>query len=314
MSESEQTMRRYLLGELSESEQSALEEKYFTDPQVFDQVLKTESELVDAYARDQLSKETRERVEKYFMVHPARAERVKFATALTTRVDQSVARSEKPETDSWWQGLLAALRGNGPTLKFSMALVTLLILLGGVWFFVERGRRQREAAQLQASQEAQLQREREQSQQAADERKRQEQLAAERERLARNSQGTPTPSPNPQSRFVSLALTVGGVRGGNNSQTPTLVIPPDITHAQLLLSLKSNDFPTYSATLQTIGGREIFRQSNVKPRRGTAGPGFTFNVPANKLTSGDYVLTLRGVTSDGEVEDLSKSLFRVEKK
>ena len=48
-------MRRYLLGELSESEQSDLEEKYFTDPQVFNQVLKTERELVDAYVRGQLS-------------------------------------------------------------------------------------------------------------------------------------------------------------------------------------------------------------------------------------------------------------------
>ncbi len=312
MTESEQTIRRYLLGELSESERSALEEKYFTDPQVFDQVLKTESELVDDYARDQLSKETRERVEKYFMVHPSLAQRLKFATALTTRVDQSVARTEKPETESWWQGLLASLRG-GPTLKFSMVLVTMLILLGGVWFFVERGRRQREA-QLQAVQEAQLQRGREQSQQAADERKREEELAAERERLARNSQEKPTPSPNPQSRFVSLALTVGGVRGGNNSQIQNLIIPPDTTQAHLLLNLKTNDFPTYSATLQTIAGKEIFRQSNVKPRRGTTGPSFTFIVPANKLASGDYVLTLRGVSSEGEVEDLSKSLFRVEKK
>jgi hypothetical protein len=38
MDESEQMMTRYLLGELSESEQSALEEKYFIDPQVFKQV------------------------------------------------------------------------------------------------------------------------------------------------------------------------------------------------------------------------------------------------------------------------------------
>jgi hypothetical protein len=34
----------------------------------------------------------------------------------------------------------------------------------------------------------------------------------------------------------------------------------------------------------------------------------------HRFASGDYVLTLRGIDPDGEVDDLSKSLFRVEKK
>ncbi|PYS70334.1 MAG: hypothetical protein DMF69_13855 [Acidobacteria bacterium] len=59
MKESEQMMTRYLLGELSESEQSVLEKEYFTDPQFFDQMLKIENELVDDYVRGRLSKEVR---------------------------------------------------------------------------------------------------------------------------------------------------------------------------------------------------------------------------------------------------------------
>jgi type II secretory pathway pseudopilin PulG len=315
MDESKQIMTRYLLGELSESERSALEEKYFTDPEVFNQVLKIENELVDDYARDRLSKDTRERVEKFYMAHPARTERVKFAAALTARIDQLNESEAVTLPVSWWQKLLTSLRGQRPALRFSMALATLLVVIGSIWVFVERRERQR--VQTQAY-EAQQQREREQSQQAAEEARRARELTAQQERIQRSPQQIPQASPTPNGSStpysVSLALTVASVRSGNTGQTPTLVIPPGTTQTRLLLNIRENDFPTYRASLRMVTGVEIFSQTNVKPRRGTSGANFTFTVPASKLQSGDYVLTLQGVSSNGGVEDLSKSLFRVEKK
>ncbi|HYO92511.1 MAG TPA: hypothetical protein VEQ40_12780, partial [Pyrinomonadaceae bacterium] len=155
MDESEQTMTRYLLGELSEQERLALEEGYFTDPKVFNQVLKTESELIDAYVRGHLSDELREQFEQSYMAHPARSERVKFAAALATRfgqTDESVTRVEQPTTPvSLWQRLLAALRGRHPTLRLSLALATLFIMLGGIWAFIESRRQQRQLAETQAA-------------------------------------------------------------------------------------------------------------------------------------------------------------------
>ena len=317
-------MTRYLLGELSESEQSALEEKYFTDPQVFNQVLKMESELVDGYARGQLSKEARERFEQSYMAHPARSERAKFAGALATGLDQieeSVTRVEQPTLPiPWWQRLLKSLRGQRPTLRFSIALATVLIMLGSVWFFIESRRppQQSELAQTQTAPETQPRHEREPSQQPADEGKRAEELAAEKKRAERSPQQIPEPTPTPNISSappsVSLALTVGGVRSGDTGQTPTLVIPPGTMQARLLLNLKENDYPIYRASLQAIGGAEIFSQRGVKPRRAKTGAGFVFTVPARKLSSGDYILTLKGINPDGEVDDLSKSLFRVEKR
>jgi hypothetical protein len=322
MDEPEQIMKRYLLGELSESEQSALEEKYFTDPQFFNQILKAESELVDTYVRGQLSNEVRERFEQSYMAHPARSERVKFAAALATKLNQteeSETSSEQPVLQvSWWQRLLAALRGQRPTLRFSLALATLLIMLGGIWFFIESQRRQRELSQTQAASEAQQRREPEQSQPPANESRRAEELATEQERVERNPQQMPRRTPTPTSgsapRSVYMALTVGGVRSGDTGQTPTLVIPPGTTQARLQLLLKDDDYPGYHAALQMVGGAEIFSQRGVKPRRGKTGASFIFTLPARKLSSGDYILTLKGINPDGEVDDLSKSLFRVEKK
>src|SRR5918912_675057 len=124
MDELEQIMTRYLLGELSESEQIALEEKFFTDPQAFNQVLQVESKLVDAYARGQLSNEMRERFEQSYLKHPSRRARVKFASALTTRLDRESVALGKPSLTlaSGWQRLLSSLRGQ--RLRFAIALAT----------------------------------------------------------------------------------------------------------------------------------------------------------------------------------------------
>lgn len=320
MDELEQTMTRYLLGELSESEQTALEEKYFTDPQVFDQVLRTESELLDSYARNQLSAEARLRFEQSYLINPRRRERVKFAEALATRLNQTEAfeRAEAPVlTMSRWQRLLAALGGQRRALEFSIALASLLIMIGGIWFFIESRRLQHELAQTRATQADQERREQELAQQVASERERAEKLAAELERLQRTQTELPQATPTPTVRaaaptFVTLLLTAGGVRGSGTAGTQTLVIPPGTAQARLQLNLKQNDYPRYSISLQAVGGGEIFSRQNLKPRATRSGASFTLTVPAQKLADGEYILTLRGISPEGEVDDLSKSIFRVE--
>ena len=92
------------------------------------------------------------------------------------------------------------------------------------------------------------------------------------------------------------------------------VIPPGTTQARLLLNLRVNDYSSYHASLQRVAGAEIFSYRGVKPGRAKTGASFVFTVPARKLASGDYVLTLRGVNPDSEVDELSKSLFRVDKR
>jgi anti-sigma factor RsiW len=313
MNESEQLMRRYLLGELSESEQSALEQKYFTDPQAFRQMLEAESELVDSYVRGQASKEVTERIEQSYLDHPARRERVKFAAALTNRIDEFeepvTTREQMTLPVSWWQTQLAWFRSSGPALRVSVALAILLVMIGGVWIFVESRRRQREFDQAAAIRdEERRRREREQSQSTD----------PKQAIVNSNSQQVPQPSPNPTEssapRVVSLTLAVGGVRGSDTTGTPTLVIPPGTTQARLLLNLKDNNYSTYRASLKTINGIEVFSQTNVKPAKTRTGASFVFTVPVIKFVAGDFVLSLQGVNPDGEVDDLSKSLFRVEKR
>jgi hypothetical protein len=48
----QEPMFRYLLGELSEKEQREIEERYFTDTEYFEDLLKLEEDLIDEYAQD----------------------------------------------------------------------------------------------------------------------------------------------------------------------------------------------------------------------------------------------------------------------
>ena len=75
MNNRQQTIQRYLLGELTESERTALEQEYFNDQQLFEQIVEVENDLVDKHSRGLLSPETRDRFKDYYLDHAQRRER-----------------------------------------------------------------------------------------------------------------------------------------------------------------------------------------------------------------------------------------------
>jgi len=314
MNNSDQNLVRYLLGELSETESEAVEQEYFSDPQLFGRLVEAENELVDKYARGQLSPELRDRFSSFYLSHPERRERGRFAEALVAKLDQiqKVTAASPDRSEPWWSWLLASMRG--PKLAWGLSLALVLLIAGGVWFAIERRRLQQELASNEAERGRQEQRERDLQQQVAGERARADQLAAELERL-RAAQQTPGPPQTPRSAsaFATLILTISSVRSGMTGPPARLVIAPDTEKARLQINLSDNDYQSYGITVQSASGKQIFKRDGLqsKSKRGAS---LVTIVPANLFTNGDYILTLRGVTANGAVEDVSKSLFRVEKK
>lgn len=332
MDESEQNIKRYLLGELSESEQTALEEKFFADPHVFDQILKTESELLDNYVRGRLPEESREQFERSYLATPGRRERVKFAEALALRIDQTeaskTAAAHKADHASLsqkgqrWQHLLLTLRGRRLALSVSITLVV-SIAMGGLWSFIESRRLRREVAETQAARAEQERRALEmEEQRAATERKQAEESTAELNRRQNTQPSSAQPSPTstalatpaPATTFVTLHLSIGVTRSADTSPARTLVIPPGTKEVRLRLDLKENDYASYGVSLKEVGGREIFGRRGLKSRPAKSGARLNLTLPAEGLSTGDYMLTLGGINQDGSVEDLSKSIFRIEKR
>jgi hypothetical protein len=81
------------------------------------------------------------------------------------------------------------------------------------------------------------------------------------------------------------------------------------------LKLLDADYSAYRASLKSAGGEEIYAWQRLTPKPTEPGGNFFLIIPARKFVGGgDYILTLKGIHETGEVEDISKSLFRVERK
>jgi len=313
MTNSDEMMTRYLFGELSEAEQARLEERYFIDARTFEQLAQLETELIDDYARGRLSKQMRARFERAYLRNPSRRARLKFGEALTARLDQTasspVAEPASRRAASLWQRASSLLTSGRRAPAFSMAAALLVLSAVSVWLFIQSQRLRQDLARTRDAQSAQAQQGREAEQQLASERTRTQELIAELERARAEAQPQPPTAP-----VASLVLIVGGARAVDTGAPPTLVLRKETQQVRLQLKLKENAYQSYQLTLQAVGGEEILNRQHFKPLANKSGASFVLTLPASQVKAGDYILTLRGYRQSGELEDVSQSLFRVEKK
>ncbi|HZS45054.1 MAG TPA: hypothetical protein VFC63_08135 [Blastocatellia bacterium] len=316
MTNSDELLTQYLLGELPESEQSRLEERYFNDPKTFEQIVQLEADLIDSYNRGKLPPELRLRFERAYLSNPDRSDRVKFSAALTTNLDQRLhpptVQPVPVDRDSWWRRLFVPTTHRA--LAFSMALALLLVSTATLWFWVQTRRLQQQLANARAEENVQEQRSREVQRELNDARSKADQLSAELEHAQseNNSQTVPTSPRTQPSAIATLVLMISGVRGSETGAAPRLIIHKDTQQVRLQLRLHDTEFPNYILVLNKVGGNEVYYGHRAKPA-GKSAADFVITLPAAKLSAGDFLLTLKGQTAAGDIEDLSQSLFRVER-
>ena len=318
----EDLFRRYLLGELSAAEQTALEDEYFDDESKYDQLCKAEDELLDAAARGSLSEADRERFERSYLLNPHRRRRVMFAKALAKVVDENRAakrvapqtaggeRVERPDTGLSWLSQLARLpRG----LRFALSTTAaLLIVLGGAWLALETSRLRARLAEALREDDAQRRRAQTQSQRIADLEAQYRQLDEERERLQAQLQAAKEKaSPTPRAAPVFFALSLRAFRDSGGQEPPELIIPRGAEEARLRINLTEHDFPGYQVMLLTTDGREVFSIKGLSPQATKGGYALIVSVPARKFAAGDNVIALSGISAAGEVETLGKVIVKV---
>src|SRR5215467_7153157 len=103
---SENLVRRYLLGELAEADQSALEQELLIDRGKFDRVWAVENELIDSYVRGEMAHADRKRFEGHYLASPLHRERVAIAESFLTNIDlapveTAIEVSEKGPAVPW---------------------------------------------------------------------------------------------------------------------------------------------------------------------------------------------------------------------
>lgn len=296
-------MRRYLLGDLPEAEQLALEAEFFADGNLLEQMQDIETDLVDEYVRGLLTKAEQRQFERHYLTTPAHRERVTFAHELLRAANGQALPQFVPPKESLWEKLLASLRA--PQFAFGAAVTAAVLLIAGfVWLKNQQSGWQQQIARTEAERATERQRLRELEAQLAQQNQLNSELSAELERLRAAS-----PKPISLPSVFSFVL-MPGVRGGEQQ---TLKLPPGAEQIRLQMKLDSNEFSRYSASIRVVGGGQSL---SAQPARATTNPNgvtVSVNIPANKLSNGDYILTLTGIGSTGAREEINRYFFRLRK-
>ena len=105
--------RRYLLGQASDEESSAVEREYFADERALEQIAAAEDVLIEDYLAGALAPDDRERFERHYLASPEHRARVEIARRLL---------GKQPST-LWY----------GSAIYLAIAATLLLAVGGAVW-------------------------------------------------------------------------------------------------------------------------------------------------------------------------------------
>jgi hypothetical protein len=292
-------LRRYLLGDLVESDQAVIEQEYFADDDAFERLVEAENDLIDAYVAAELSAEERARFEQVFLTTAARRERVAFARSLRHAAAAPPVLSSAGPSRSPWRDALAAWQRFGAAPRWAMAAAGIVLVGSLSWLTIERARLQDAVDRLQVEQTSVDARARDLQQQLDAERRRADDLAAQRPPAIAST--TPV--------VVSFLLTTGGARDLASGQT--LRLPANATMARLELQLDADSHRQYQPVLQTADGEEVWRQRPAPAQPRGQSQVVVLELPASLLANADYVLMLNGQTPGSAPEEVAAYSFRV---
>ena len=318
----EKLIARYLLGDLPEEQQVAIEDRAFADKDYLALVTAVENDLIDEYVRHELTTTERQQFERQFLASAERRKRVEFAKALARvpAIPERTVVSERAQW-SWRDSLYAFISGLNPAARFAMAAVILLLLVGGAWLLTETLRLRRQLTQLQAQNQA---RQNELQQQVEAERRRGEELNARltqeqqqreqsEESLRQLSETGDATNPPPRPIVAALTLLPGLSRGGGDKAR--LVMPEAARLVRLQIGIDPDEpYKTFAVELRTAAGRQVWTRENLSARTRGRTHAVSLTLPAAALKSGDYELRLSGRKEAGESEDVGFYYFDVKRK
>jgi hypothetical protein len=299
----EELAKRFLLGNVSESERAAIEDGFLAPDDSYQQLLIAEDDLIDAYVRGELHASERELFERWLLASQNLRERVEFAQTLFNSVSGKAVPARVPDRPvSWWRSLARAFVSRRPALAFAFAAALLVIVLGGLWLLTERRRTRPSSEQAKAIQPTPV-----------TPRESSTPNAPAEAQQARNEERTPareTPT-RPAPVIATFTLVPGLVRGENGAGA--LALPAGATEVRLRLTLEGERYQKYRATLSTPEGRTVWsiEVTNGPSMKSTH---LTASIPADLLKNGDYVLDLSGAKPAGGWESVADYSFRIVKK
>jgi hypothetical protein len=280
---SDETIRRFLLGSLSLSEQPGFEQQLFLDDAFEARVRRAEFELADDYAYGRLDETVRDLFERKFLVTADRRRRVEVSGVLRERFASVSVAKPGGDVIERLRSLFSVTRP-GWRLAFGAAL--LLILFATALLVVKEPRLTQRITNKIIPRRTTPQ-------------------SGPEEVHHRTNDSNPehqeTPSPMPDhdqspSSTVSVALAV------DSGAVPTVNVPKGAQDiVRFHLAVQADQQGPYRAELLTIEGQTVFSAETIKTAV-TPGAPVDFDVPAGLLKPGDFQIKLTrnngGVTGE----------------
>lgn len=321
----ENLMVRYLLGDLTEEERLRVEERFFTDDEVSEQLLALENELLYDYAQGSLTQRQRELYERRFLSTAQNRRKAEYAAELMRAVadlrttQQTPAATVETKAAPILEPLRAFFSLRSHTMRYALAAAGLSLAALSGWLVSETVRLRNQLDRLQAEHAAKENELRQLTVNAQShnrqmnselERERGQRAQLEQELARRQAQSGQPPAP---SSILSLILTPGLIR--DSGEQKRLLVPPGANLLQLQLELKGKEnFRGWRAILRTAEGAEVWSRDLPRAARKALARAVTAQLPVRLLPEGDYELTLKGLTANGEFVDAGDYYFTLVRK
>jgi hypothetical protein len=299
-------LRRYLLGQVSESTRERIDEQLMTDAALMEELRAEEEELADEYAADLLSAADKEGFETTFLAHPTRQQQVRFARAFR-KYTQSHSESHS-HFRSDWAALLSFLRSRQRVFQLAFGAASAVVVVGFVLLLFQVITLQRQLRTAGGDRASAIEAQKDLARTLAEQRKQNENLQDQLANSKRTDSGRGQTA-GPLS-FRSFSLMPGVVRDAGSLQRVEL--SPDSVAARLELVLENSGYTSYDASLQSPDGSQIWSQKGLREVKSGSGPTVVLLVSRDVFKPGDYLLKLNGVAG-GRSEPVGTYYFRVPK-
>jgi hypothetical protein len=263
----------FLLNRLAPEDTERLDEASIVDDEVAVRLRSVELDLIDAYTRGTLDRDTRARFESHYLVSPRRCQEVDFARRFVAAIDRAAPVEPVP---------VASAVSSRRWLVWTLSVATALLVLGCGALLMQ-------AVHLRDS----LTR-------ATNERSAFDRLARERQRriedlraagaaAARDAARAREAGPTPIAALVLMAQTRG------IGPVPALAVPAGTDRVAFELRLESDDFGVYQVALRDPSVNQIiWRSAWIAAKLAGDRATVTVAVPAALLKPQHYSLDLTG--------------------
>ncbi len=295
--------RRYLLGQASDEESAVIEQEYLADEEAIDLIASAEDDLIEDYLANNLDASERQRFEQGYLASPMHQVRVDTIrrlmaqgaqTATTPTPQTQISAPTPPKTLPFPSS--PARRMTTTRQGSWLALAASLILVAAIAFLVVSQSGRQSVPQVAKQEEPP------------------QQPAQPQQTPAPQS---PAASPRTQSpaavapRVFALTVSPVSVRGASESRAVTIPADAEIVAIRLEREAAAGTLTPTRASIRTVAGAEVWKGAATADANAPRGTIARLDVPAGKLPTDDYLITLYGSTRAGAEREWAQYFLRV---